>query len=427
MNVRYRSIIRNLLSLIFITLFVVSCGGGKNSQKAAMMGRGRIQALPVLKVQRRSIVLKTSYPTTLKGAQTVEIRPRVSGYITKKPVHEGDFVHKGEVLFQLQKSQFQQQVRSAKANVQAAKAGVQTAKDNVKRLRSLVQQNIISHYTLKSAVDDLQTQKAKLAQAKASLVNAKVNLSYTTIRSPVSGSIGNIPYRVGSLVSSSIAQPLTTVSDISTIYAYFSMTEQQLLQLSQKKTNAYIPEESQHSPQDDAPGKPKSIQERVAAMPNARLILSDSTIYNHTGRIQLASGQINTNTGSASLKAIFPNPNDLLRSGSTGEIVIPDSLHSVIVVPKKATYTIQDLRFVYVVSDSNTVKSTVIHTQPLSTKKLFVVKSGLPDGAVIVMAGMGQLRDGMKIKPRPVNADSLYQALTVKNKQKNKNMYGNSR
>jgi membrane fusion protein (multidrug efflux system) len=406
---------RNLLSLIFITLFAVSCGGSKKSQQAAMMGRQRVQALPVLKVQRRSTVLKTSYPATIKGAQTVEIRPRVSGYITKKPVHEGDIVHKGEVLFQLQKSQYQQQVRSAKANVKAAKAGVQTGKDDVQRLRSLAQQNIISHYKLKSAIDDLQTQKAKLAQAKASLINARVNLSYTTIQSPVSGSIGNIPYRVGSLVSSSITQPLTTVADISTIYAYFSMSEQQLLQLSQKKTNAYIPEESQQSTRDDKPGKPdkpESIQERIAAMPNARLILSDSTMYNHTGRIQLASGQINTNTGSASLKAIFPNPNDLLRSGSTGEIVIPDSVHSALVVPKKATYTIQDLRFVYVVTDSNKVKSTVIHTEPLSTKKLFVVKSGLPDNATIVMAGMGQLRDGMKIKPRPVNGDSLYQALS---------------
>jgi membrane fusion protein (multidrug efflux system) len=403
---------RNLLSLIFITLFAVSCGGSKKSQKAAMMGRQRVQALPVLKVQRRSIVLKTSYPATIKGAQTVEIRPRVSGYITKKPVHEGDIVYKGEVLFQLQKSQYQQQVRSAKANVQAAKAGVQTAKDDVQRLRSLAQQNIISHYKLKSAIDDLQTQKAKLAQAKASLKNAQVNLSYTTIQSPVSGSIGNIPYRVGSLVSSTITQPLTTVSDISTIYAYFSMSEQQLLQLSQKKTNAYISEESPQDDKPDKPARPESIQQRVAAMPNARLILSDSTMYNHSGRIQLASGQINTNTGSASLKAIFSNPDEILRSGSTGEVVIPDSLHSVIVVPKKATYTIQDLRFVYVVTDSNTVKNTVIHTQPLSTKKLFVVKSGLPDNATIVMAGMGQLRDGMKIKPRPVNADSLYQALS---------------
>jgi membrane fusion protein (multidrug efflux system) len=158
--------------------------------------------------------------------------------------------------------------------------------------------------------------------------------------------------------------------------------------------------------------KPRSIQQLIAAMPRVRLILSDSSTYDHTGRLQLASGQINTNTGTASLKAIFPNPHELLRSGSTGEIVIPDSLHSAMVVPKKATYTLQDKRFVYTVTDSNTVKSTVIYTQPLSTKKLFVIKNGLSNNTTIVMAGIGQLRDGMKIKPRPVNADSLYRALT---------------
>jgi membrane fusion protein (multidrug efflux system) len=232
-----RNMIRNLILLLIGTFVIVSCGngGGQDAQGAAA-ARQQVQALPVLKVQRRSIVLTTSYPATLKGAQTVEIRPRVQGYIIKKPVHEGDIVHKGEVLFQLQEDQYQQKVRSAKADVQAAKAGIQTAKDDVERLHSLVKQNIVSNYKLKSAKDKLQTQKAKLAQAQASLKNAEVNLSYTTIRSPVSGSIGNIPYRVGSLVSSSITQPLTTVSDISTMYAYFSMGEQKLLQMMQQRS-----------------------------------------------------------------------------------------------------------------------------------------------------------------------------------------------
>lgn len=404
MNFKVKTIIRNLSLILFIILFAASCGKGDSKAGAAQFGgMQRPQPYPVLKVQRRHIVLATSYPTTLKGSQTIEIRPQVQGYIAKKPVNEGDIVHKREILFQIQKAPFLQKVRSAKANVQAAKAAIQTAKDDVERIQSLAEQNIVSNYKLKSAKDKLLTQEAKLAQAQASLKNAEINLGYTTIRSPVNGSIGTIPYRVGSLVSSTIQQPLTTVSDISTMYAYFSMSEQKLLSMLVQVAKD---------------GKHESIQQRVADMPNVNLILADSTIYGHKGRVQLASGHINTNTASASLKAIFPNPNDVLRSGSTGEIQIPIALDSAIVIPKKATYEIQDKRFVYTVTDSNTVKSTVIKIRPLSTNKLFVVDNGLSANDVIVTAGMGQLRDGVKIKPQSVNADSLYQALSGRNRQK---------
>ncbi len=392
--------IRNLILLIAGTFVTVSCGsgGGGKGAPGAAAGRQQVQALPVLKVQQRHIILTTSYPTTLKGWQTVEIRPRVQGYIVRKPVDEGDIVDKGEVLFQLQKDQYEQEVRSAKADVQAAKAGIQTAKDDVERLQSLVKQNIVSQYKLKSAKDNLQTKKAQLLQAQASLANAQINLNYTTIKSPVHGSVGNIDYRVGSLVSSSIQQPLTTVSDISTMYAYFSMSEGQLLSMLKQ-----VAEE----------GGYESIQQRVADMPKVNLILSDGSTYNHKGKVRLASGNINTHTGTASLKAIFSNPKELLRSGSTGEIQIPIALDSAIVIPKEATFEIQNKRFVYTVTDSNTVKNTPIKTRALSTKKLYVVKNGIKGNDVIVTAGMGLLRDGAKIKPRPVNADSLYQALTV--------------
>ncbi|HYW35264.1 MAG TPA: efflux RND transporter periplasmic adaptor subunit [Balneolaceae bacterium] len=395
MNIKSQYSVLKFIIPIAICLFITACGGGSKSAPE----RQGVESYPVLKIQRRSIVLTNSYPATLKGSQTIEIRPKVQGYITNIPVHEGDIVNKGEVLFQLRKDPFQQNVRSARADVQSAKASVQTAKDNVKRIRNLVQQNIVSNYELRSAKDDLQTAKAKLAQAKATLKNAEINLNYTTIRSPVHGSIGTIPYRVGSLVSSTMQQPLTTVSDISTMFAYFSMSEQQLLHMSEQ-----VAKEGDH----------ETLQQRITDMPHVRLLLPDSTVYPHTGRLQLASGQISTTTGAASLKAIFSNPEGVLRSGSSGEVQIPDSLHSAIVVPKRATYEIQNKTFVYTVTDSNTVQSKSINIQPLSTKKLYVVSGGLKAGSRIVLEGINNLQDNMKISPQSVNADSLYNAFTVK-------------
>ncbi|HYW36285.1 MAG TPA: efflux RND transporter periplasmic adaptor subunit, partial [Balneolaceae bacterium] len=388
MNISRLKRIRYIFLITGGMLLMISCGGprpGKNRRVPAVQP---VPSYPVLRIHPRSIVLTSGYPAILQGAQTVEIRPKVEGYITKIPVNEGDIVNKGEVLFQLRKDPYEQDIRSAKADVQSARANIQTAKDQVIRIRNLVRQNIVSHYELRSAQDDLKTAKAQLAQAQATLKNAEINLNYTTIRSPVHGSIGTIPYRVGSLVSSAMQQPLTTVSDISTMFAYFSMSEQQLLRMARQ-----VAREKEQA----------TLQQRIADMPPVRLMLPDSSIYSQPGILQLASGQINSSTGSASLKAIFPNPHDVLLSGSSGEVQIPDSLHAATVIPKEATFEIQNKTFVYTLTDSNTVQSKNIQLRPLSTKRLYVVHKGLPGNATIVLAGMGHLNDGDKIKPKPVN------------------------
>ena len=395
--------VAKFLPVIAAVFFVISCGS-ESGQGGMPPGQQSPQPYPVLELQPRSIVLTSSYPATLEGAQTVEIRPRVQGYITQMRVDEGDLVNKGQVLFELNSEQYEQDVRSAQADIEAAKAGVSTAKDEVKRLRSLVEKEIISDYRLQSAKNALESKQAVLAQAKARLENAQVNLSYTNVKSPATGIIGNIPYRIGSLVSSSIQQPLTVVSDVSKVYAYFSMGERELLEMAQNVSDK---------------GGNKTIQQRVADMPKVNLILSDNTTYSHKGTVKLASGLINSETGSASFRAVFPNPDQVLRSGATGNVQIPVDLDSVIVVPKKSTYEIQDRIFVYTVSDSNTVHSTPISTRTLSTQKLYVVKKGLSANDRIVTAGMGNLKDNTAIKPQPVNADSLYDALTVRDQQKN--------
>lgn len=354
---------------------------------------------PVLEMQPRSIILTSSYPTTLEGHQTVEIRPRLQGYITKMPVDEGDIVEKGELLFQLNKEQYEQELRSARADVEASEAAVRTAEDEVKRLKRLAEQDIISQYRLQSAKNNLQTREANLSQAQAALKNARVNLEYTSIESPTDGIIGTFPYRIGSLVSSTISRPLTVVSDISKVYAYFSMSEQELLDMARTVTGN---------------GGNRTLHERIQQMPPVNLILPDGSVYPQKGNLKLASGLINTQTGSATFRAIFPNPREILRSGGTGSIEIPFRRDSAIVVPKKSTYEIQNRTFVYTVTDSNTVRSMPVDISSLSTPKLYVVEEGLPRGSQIVTVGIGDLEDGLRINPEPVSADSLYQKLTVK-------------
>lgn len=390
------------LLLVAISFLIVSCGSSDEQDMSAETQQA--QPYPVLNLQPRSIELTSSYPATLEGIQTIEIRPRVQGYIVEMPVDEGDIVQQGETLFRLNSEQYEQEVRSAEADVKAAKAAISTAENEVQRLSKLAKKEIISEYRLQSAKNDLQSQQAALAQAEAALENARVNLGYTNVKSPTDGVMGTIPYRIGSLVSNSVTQPLTIISNISQIYAYFSMSERELLEMSQ----SVAVEEGDGT-----------LQQRIASMPDVNLILADNSTYSHQGTVKLASGLINKETGSASFRAVFPNPKEILRSGGSANVQIPFQQDSAVVIPKAATYEIQNKQFVYTVTDSNTVQSTEITTLPVSTKQLFVVEEGLSSDNDIVTAGLDNLQDGTEIKPRPVNPDSLYQSLTAKDQQSN--------
>lgn len=382
-----------LLPLTILTAALVSCGNSDAQNQAAAT---QVGSYPVLELQLRSITLSTSYPATLEGVQTVEIRPRVPGYIVEMGVDEGAIVEKGEVLFRLNNEEYKQQIRTAKASIEAAKASVSSAENEVKRLQPLAEKGIISSYRLQSARNTLQTQQAALAQAEAALANAKVNLSYTYVKSPTDGVIGSIPYRIGSLVNSAIVEPLTIVSDISKVYAYFSMSERELLEMTRAVADS---------------GGNRTLHQRIAEMPLVNFILPDNTVYSQKGTLSLASGLIETSTGSASFRALFPNPQKILRSGGSGSVQIPVKKNATVIVPKKSTYELQEKRFVFTLTDSNTVESTEITTFPLSTNKLFVVTNGLSAGDRIITAGMGDLQDGMAVHPQPLNADSLYNAL----------------
>ena len=332
----------------------------------------------VLAVHSTTSDQSTSYPATIKGMQDIEIRPQVSGFIVKLCVDEGATVRKGQALFQIDPTQYVAVVGQAKAAVEMANANVATLALTEKNKKVLFDQKIISEFEYQTAVNQLMSAKASLAQAKASLVSANQNLSFCTVTSPSDGVVGTFPYRVGSLVSPSVAQPLTTVSEINDVYVYFSMTEKELLRLTK------------------AGG---TLKEQLEKMPAVRLQLSDGTTYQSDGKIDAVSGVIDQSTGSVSMRAVFPNDKNILRSGGTGNIIFPYTMDGVIIIPQSSTVEIQDKKFVFVLQADNSVKNTEIQISNLDDGKNYLVTNGLQSGDKIVIEGVQNLRDGQVIEP----------------------------
>ena len=386
------------LSFILLMIVAVACSQSQGEGGPGMAGQAK--EYQVVAVKPQSTTLYKDYPTTLQGQQTVEIRPKVAGYIDAILVDEGALVKKGQVLFRLNSNDIQAQVRSAQAQVKAAEAQVSVAKINLGKTKPLVDKNIISKYDLESSEATLQAAEAQVAQAKANLENAKANLQYTIITSPTDGFIGNFPYRVGSLVSSSIAQPLTTVSNTSNMYAYFSMNEKEFLTLTKSLEG-------------------KNMQEKLAKMPSVSLVLADNTTYESNGTIQTASGLVDQQTGAINVRAIFPNTDGMLRSGGSGLVRIPEHMESVLIIPQKVTFELQGKHFVYVVGDENKVRSTPIDVMVGNLKDSYVVTSGLNSGDQIVIEGIASLRNDTPIKPKLTETQDLSENLAPENQAKN--------
>ena len=372
-------------------LLAFSC---RNSQQGGMPAL----SLAVMTVEPTSQELNSAYPATIKGQQDIEIRARVSGYITKLCVDEGAVVHKGQPLFLIDAVPYQKAVQAAEAAVEVAKANVATTQLTVDSKTELHAQNIISDYDLQTAKNSLASAKAALAQAEAQLASARNDLSYTTITSPSDGVVGTIPFRVGSLVGTTTQEPLTVVSDINKMFVYFSMNEKQLLALTRQKDG--------------------SVNSMIGAMPEVQLQLADGTMYPAKGKIETLSGVIDLSTGAVQMRATFPNAQRLLRSGGTGTVLIPSVLDSALLIPQSATYEVQDKKFVYVLGDSSKVKNTEITVFPLDNGKQYVVTSGLKPGEQVVVEGVATLRDGMPIQPiTPEQSAAKVQAMTQQMQQ----------
>ena len=330
----------------------------------------------VLKVQPSDKVISTSYSATIRGRQDIDIYPQVSGFITKLCVEEGQAVRRGQVLFVIDQVPYLAALQTAEANVEAATASLATAKltyDSKKELRA---RNVVSDFDLKTAENTWLSAKAQLAQMKAQELSARNNFSYTEVKSPCDGVVGTLPYRVGALVSANLPQPLTTVSDNSDMYVYFSMTENQLLAL----TRQY-----------------GSKAEALKDMPEVELQLNDKSVYSEKGKIETISGVVDRSTGTASLRAIFPNKSGLLYSGTSGNVILPVAKTGTLVIPQVTTFEIQDKVYVYKVVDGKATSAPVSVTR-VNGGQEYIVDEGLKEGDIIVAEGVGLLREGTPIK-----------------------------
>lgn len=338
----------------------------------------------VLQVSTANKSLSSAYSATIRGRQDIDIYPQVSGFITRLCVEEGQEVKKGQLLFIIDQVPYQAALQTATANVEAAQAALNTAKLTFDSKKELHAQNVVSAFDLQTAENAWLSAKAQLAQMKAQELNARNNLSYTEVKSPSNGVVGTLPYRVGALVSANLPQPLTTVSDNSDMYVYFSMTENQLLALTRRYG---------------------SKARALAEMPAIELQLNDKSSYPEKGKIETISGVIDRNTGTVSLRAVFPNKEGLLYSGSSGNVIIPTERENSIVIPQAATYEIQDKVYAFKVVDGKAT-STQIKVTRVNGGKEFIVEEGLAPGDVIVAEGVGLLREGTPIQAKQTTASN---------------------
>lgn len=352
------------ISAIILTASLLSC-----NQKKAEPAAPPVMSYKVVEVSGSNTTLLAEYPATLEGIADIDIRAKVDGYIEKIYVQEGQEVKKGQLLFKLE-------TQTANQDAAAANARISAAMVEVNRLKPLVERNIISDV-------QLETAKANLAIAKSTYQGIVAKINYASIKSPVNGIVGSLPLRIGSYVSSQTAEPLTRISDISTVYAYFSVNEKQQLDIMMHAEG-------------------KTFQEKIAKMPSLNLVLSNGMMYEQKGKIETFSGQANTQTGSFNVRARFANNNRLLRSGGSATVQIPTTLTDVILVPQNATLELQDKRVVLIADKENKVKFIPIEVRAVPGGQFFVVDKGLNTKDRILMEGVGIVAEGTEIKPELV-------------------------
>ena len=361
---------------ICIPILLYGCGAGSGGKDARKQER---PALSVATVQRSDATVTTGYAALLEGKVNVEIRPQVDGTLQQISVDEGTFVKKGQSLFKIDDQVYREQYNGALAAQHAAEARLAAAKLDMDKLVPLVQSNVVSDIQLKGAKANYQVAQATLEQAKAALRSASVNLAYTDIKAPVSGYIGKIPFRIGSLVTKNQAGWLTMLSDVSDVYACFSMSELDYIRFKKQFTGS-------------------SMQQTLSQVPPVSLLLADGSRFSEKGSIKTVSGQFDQATGSVRVRAVFPNRQGMLRSGNTGTVVMESVYHQALMVPQASTVELQDKVFVFLLDKGNKVRKQAITVAARNTDS-YVVSSGLNEGDTFVMVGVDKLQDGAVITP----------------------------
>lgn len=338
----------------------------------------------VITIATATVTTEKNYTASLQGKVDVEIRPQVAGFLEKVFVDEGQFVHEGEPLFKINAQTHQAQLNSATANLQAAEAAITNAQLEIDKLTPLVQNKVVSDYQLKAAQAAKKIALANAAQASAGVTSARINLGYTLVKAPVSGYIGRLPKKRGSLVSPTDPEPLTQLSDVHEVYAYFTLGETDFINFKSRYQG-------------------NTLDDKLKRLPAVSLILADNTIYAQKGRIDMVDARFDKSTGAITLRAVFPNAQALLRSGNTGKIIVQQQHKDALLVPQSATIEVQDKVFVFAVGDSNKISKQPLNIIGKSGTD-YLVKEGVKPGDRIVFSGLDRLTDGTVIRPEKVKS-----------------------
>lgn len=366
---------KNVIITSFILALVLSSCADKNQAPTAPPP----PVLPVLAITSANTTTDAEYPAAIQGTVDVEIRPQVSGNLDRIFVDEGAYVSKGQTLFKINERPFREQLNNALASLHAAEAALINANLEVDKLTPLVQNKVVSDYQLKTAKASQKIAAANIEQAKAMVGSAKINLGYTNVTAPVSGYIGRLPKKQGSLVSAADVEPLTTLSDVHEVFAYFSLGETDFINFKSQYAGS-------------------SLGDKIKKLPPVTLILADNNAYPQTGKIDMVDGQFDKTTGAITIRATFPNANGTLRSGNTGRIRLGLQHDDAILVPQAATIEMQDKVFVFTVGKDNKVTKMPI-TVVGKNGTNYLIKDGVKTGDQIVMSGIDKLQDGQAIQP----------------------------
>lgn len=328
-------------------------------------------------VKKTDIELPYKFSARMKGQNDVTITPQVSGQLMSINVSEGQQVKRGQTLFVIDQRNAQLELEAAQANLQAALAQENSAKLEFESNKNLFDKKIVSRYMLDNSENSYKQAQASVAQARAAVNRAKVNLGFCTITAPVSGVIGEIPVRVGDQVSP--LSQLTMVSGNTTMEAEFSVTEAVVEAMVQEGMSA------------------KEVDDYIANLPPVTFVMKNGTEYPHKGRVVSLTGVVNATTGSLTSKVSFPNPEGHLYSGIQGTLVMNFAENGVIVIPQLAVVRLQDKAQVYKVKADSTATAVDVTMQDTGNGKDFIITSGLNEGDQIITVGANNVTEGQQV------------------------------